>query len=248
MTVYRYDGSFTGLLCALARSSYGPEPAGFLRPHEAAGLFDRVTEVATEASLAAAFGARCGRLISTAAVDTLHYAFQSEAAGVEVLLWRYLRLGFRVGGRLEAMQADPQVQPVQQLARRVQREAHRFLGFVRFREVCWPGGGQFLYAAIEPEHDLLVFLAPHFSERLGERPWAIHDLRRRQALFGEHRRVTLERGVALAAVPQDSGAEVQVAGLWRRYFQRLAIQERHNPQLQQQLVPLRYRRHLTEFT
>lgn len=247
MTVYRYDGSFAGLLCALARSSDGPEPAGFLRPLQPAGLFDRVEAVPTEESVATAFRQRCCCQISAAAFATLHYAFQSEAAGVEMLLWRYLRLGLRVGPKLEAMRAEPRVQPVQQLAWRVQRETHRFLGFVRFREVCWPGGGLFLYAAIEPEHDLLLFLARHFSERLGERPWAIHDLRRRQALFGEGGRVVLEHGVELAALPLDSGAEVQVAGLWRRYFQRLAIKERHNPQLQQQLVPLRYRRHLTEF-
>ena len=144
-------------------------------------------------------------------------------------------------------QLHPRVQPVQQLARRVEREVHRFLGFVRFREVEWSGSATLFYAPIEPETDVLSFLASHFLDRLADRPWVIHDLRRGQALFCEGGRIKLLRGVDLAVAPRSTEEEDVCAALWQGYFNRLAIEERRNPGLQRQLVPHRYRKHLTEF-
>jgi probable DNA metabolism protein len=249
MIYIRYDGSFAGLLCALAATIDGTEPAGFLRGEAEGegGLFAQTVAVATDEQAARDFQEHCRRSLSPRAWETLRYAFHSESPGVELLLWRYLRLGFRVGHSLERMQADPAVQPVQQLARRVLRETHRFLGFVRFREVAWSGAATVFYAAIEPEHALLPFLADHFAERMSDRPWVIHDLRRGQALFGDQGRVVLELGVELDGELRASRAEERCARLWQLYHRRLAIRERANPRLQQQLVPLRYRRQLTEF-
>lgn len=248
MTIIRYDGSLEGFLCAVAHTIDGAEPAGFLRGEGGdGGLFDEVVAVASDRDVALAFCARIIREVSRDAFATARHAFHSEAAGVELLLWRYLSLGFLVGRRLEGLLADPRVQPVQQLARRVEREVHRFLGFVRFREVEWPGGTSFFYAQIEPETDVLPFLGPHFADRLADRPWAIHDLRRNQALFCEGGRVKLLRGVELDGASRSTKEEDVCAALWQGYFKRLAIEARRNPNLQRQLVPLRYRKHLTEF-
>lgn len=226
----------------------GAEPADFLRGESAAaGLFHEVVTVATEREIATAFRERVMRDISPGAFTTTRRAYHSEAAGVETLLWRYLRLGFQAGRRLEGMKADPRVQPVQRLARQVEREVHRYLGFVRFREVDWSRNATCFYAALEPAHDILAFLAAHFADRMRDRPWVIHDLRRRQALFGDAGRVTLERGVELADTPISTGAEEICAPLWQGYFRRIAISERSNPRLQRQLVPLRCRKQLTEF-
>lgn len=248
MTIIRYDGSFEGFLCAAALTIDGAEPSGFLWGEGGdGGLFDQVVAVASDRDAALAFFEHIVREVSRDAFATARHAFHSEAAVVELLLWRYLRLGFRVGRRLEGMKADPLVQPVQQLARRVEREVHRFLGFVRFREVEWSGGATLFYAPIEPETDVLPFLAPHFADRLADRPWVIHDLRRGQALFCEGGRVKLLRGVELAGAPRSTKEEDVCAALWQGYFKRLAIEARRNPDLQRQLVPLRHRKHLTEF-
>jgi probable DNA metabolism protein len=123
------------------------------------------------------------------------------------------------------------------------REAHKFKGFVRFREVT----AGFLYASIEPEADILPLIAPHFTERVGDRPWMIHDLRRNQAALFDLRSWRLIRDIELTAEPGITAAEHDYAALWQRYFQRHAIAERHNPKLQQKHVPLRVRKHLTEF-
>ncbi|GFE61743.1 TIGR03915 family putative DNA repair protein [Geobacter sp. AOG2] len=261
---YRYDGTFEGFLCALAacRESGGAE-AEFLRPgaESGAGLFAAGSlDVATERETALRFRERFVTAVSREAFATLRYAFHSEAAGVEQLVWRYVALGLKKGRQVQRMLAQEPVCSVHRLSRRVAHEAHRFTGFVRFREVAWPADGELggeagrdrpevplMYARIEPDADILPFIAPYFRERLGDRPWMIHDLRRSALALCDRGTWRLVGGVSLAGRPDYTAGEEVCSRLWRSYFQHMAIPERHNPRLQQSLVPLRFRAHLVEF-
>ncbi len=248
MTVcYGYDGSFEGFACALSRAlTDGVEHARFRTDgdEEQRGLFqDQAVEVATERGIAVAFRERFVVRTSTEAFTRLRLAFHSQQPGVEQLLWEYLRLGVREGSRLTCLLADRRVNGVERLAHKVSREVHRYLGFVRFREL----EQGFLYAAIEPEADILRFLAPHFVQRVSDRPWMIHDLRRSRAALYDLAGWRLVGGIELARTPDYSPAEGEFSRLWQRYFHRLSIEERRNPELQRRLVPLRCRTHLVEF-
>jgi probable DNA metabolism protein len=208
------------------------------------GLFGgTIIEVITVRETALAFRKQFVETVSPEAFATARYAFHSRKAGIEQLLWRYIRLGLPVGSRLAGMLAQEPVHAVDRIARQVSHEAHKFKGFVRFSEVA----DGFLYARIEPQADLLALIAPHFVERVGDRPWMIHDLRRSQAVVFDLKSWRLVSDIVLTAEPDMSEAEHEYAALWQRYFQRHAITERHNPGLQQKHVPLRYRKHLTEF-
>jgi probable DNA metabolism protein len=248
MTAYRYDGSFEGFLCAVADClDLGDIHPEFMSDGAdgAVGLFaGDVCEVATLRETALAFRKRFVGSVSQEAFATARYAFHSQKEGIELLVWRYLSLGVQVGKRLCGMLTEEPVHSVSRIARHVSHEAHKYKGFVRFREV----EAGFLYAQIEPEADILPFIAPHFAERVGDRPWMIHDLRRNQAAIFDLQSWRLVVDIELTAEPGLSAAERDYAALWRRYFQRHAIAERHNVELQQKHVPLRYRKHLTEFT
>jgi probable DNA metabolism protein len=247
MMRYRYDGTFEGFLCAVACClEEGGEPSGFLRGHDNRedGLFaDAIRETETVRETALRFRERFVPAVSKDAFGTVRYAFHSEAEGIELLLLRYIRLGLEVGRRLPRMLAQEPVCSVNRIARRVAHEAHKFKGFVRFREV----EAGFLYAVIEPDADILPFIAPHFSQRVNDRPWIIHDLERSQAAVYNLSGWRLIRGVDLAAPPAYTPGEKACVSLWRGYFQHLAIPARRNPPLQRQHVPLRYRRNLVEF-
>lgn len=245
MSTYCYDGSFEGFLCAVAwcaeHSVSHPE---FTSESIVPGLFSvEAHEVVTDRETAVAFRKRFVESCSRDAFATARYAFQSRQAGIENLLWRYLKLGLETGPTLTAMLADERVSSVDRVARTVAREAHKFKGFVRFREVE-PG---FLYASIEPDFDILPLIAPHFTTRVGDRSWMIHDLRRsRAAVYDLQRWVMVDR-VELTGAPELSESEERFTALWQRYFRSMAIESRRNPKLQQQHVPLKYRRHLLEF-
>ena len=246
MRRYRYDGSFQGFLCALSRClADGVESPEFLcETSPEMSLFQELAvTVETDGEIADAFRKVFAATVSSSAVSTLRYAFCSEHIEIERLLWEYARLGFETGPRLGSMLADKRVNIVDRLARRVAGEAHRYKGFVRFREV----EEGFLYASIEPEADIIRFIAPHFVQRVGDRPWMIHDLRRSRAAVYDRKNWRLLVDITLTEPPRFSEAEHECADLWRRYFRRLAVEARINPKLQQKLVPLRCRRHLVEF-
>lgn len=258
MTRYCYDGSFEGFLCALVECLESGQGEGeFLRPgaEAEAGLFGGdARTIVTERETALGFREQFVAAVSREAFATLRYAFHSETAGVEGLLHRYVAVGLEQGRRVQRMLAREPVCSVYRLARKVAHEAHRFTGFVRFQEVAWPAGQTqpgptvpLLYARIEPQADILPFIAPHFKGRLGDRPWMIHDLRRSSLALCDQGAWRLVRGVSLACPPDRTADEESCSRLWRSYFQHMAIPERHNPRLQQKLVPVRFRAHMVEF-
>lgn len=247
MTVYCYDGSFEGFLCAVTDCLHAGEGQPEFEgggDHLSFGLFaGEVREVATVREAALTFRKKFVETVSREAFATARYAFHSRKMGIELLVWSYLVVGLQVGKRLCAMLAEDPVHSVNRIARQVSREVHKYKGFVRFREV----EADFLYARIEPEADILAFIAPHFVERVGDRPWIIHDLCRHQAAVYDLTSWRLIRDIELTAEPTLSATEHDYAVLWQSYFQHLAIAERHNPKLQQKHVPIRFRKHLTEF-
>lgn len=245
MTIYRYDGTFEGFLTTvLAAWERGERPEAITRSVSPQGdLFQEVVEIdTTEEALARFEGVSAG--LTPFTLRTAWHAFLAEVPGGELALFRYLELGRRVGKSLDGMLAHELVAPVHRLAQRVRSEAHRLKGFLRFRETA----AGFFYARFEPDHNVLPLLAPHFAERLADQHWIIHDLRRGVAALhdGERREWALTK-LELAGAPEFSQAEELCAELWRRYFARAAVAERANPGLQQQKVPLKYRKHLVEF-
>lgn len=247
MTIYRYDGSFEGFLCAVADClKAGEGQPEFTRNgnRQSGGLFaGDMRETVTDRASAVEFRKRFVEAVSQEAFATARYAFHSRKEGIEQLVWRYLVMGLKLGGRLCLMLAEEPVHSVNRIARQVSHETHKYKGFVRFREV----EAGFLYAQIEPQADILPFIAPHFVGRVGDRPWMIHDLQSNQAALYDLKSWRLIRDVELTSEPALTVTEHDYAALWQRYFQRHAIAERHNPKLQQKHVPLRYRKHLTEF-
>ncbi len=246
--VYIYDGSFEGFLCAVA---HGLDTEAVQLEFAAAtdnrnlSLFcGEEFEVPTVRETALNFRKRFITAVSREAFATVRYAFHSRQPGIETLLWRYLSLGLETGRSLDSMLTREPVRSVHGIARRVAREAHKFKGFVRFREVS----DGFLYAAIEPDFDILPLIASHFTTRIGDRPWVIHDLKRAQAAAFDGQTWRLVQGIEQKRTPALTDEEQAFTMLWQRYFKHLAIDSRCNPKLQQQHVPLKYRTHLTEFT
>jgi probable DNA metabolism protein len=247
MVRYRYDGTFEGYLCAVARClEERDDEVEFLRPGDEAeaGLFvEEIIDATSLVETALDFRERFVAAVSKNAFGTLRYAFHSQGDMIELLLWRYIQLGLAKGQWLHRMLAQEPVHSVNRIARRVAHEAHKFKGFVRFREV----EAGFLYAVIEPDADILAFIAPHFTGRVGDRPWMIHDLSRSQAAVYDLQSWRLVREIDLAAAPAYTPNEEACVRLWCGYFEHLAIPERRNPRLQRQHVPVRYRKNLVEF-
>jgi probable DNA metabolism protein len=162
---------------------------------------------------------------------------------------------------------DDDVRAVLEAAAKVTREIDRLRGLLRFRA---DEAGIYI-ARCAPDHFVLPTLAGHFELRFGETPWAIIDEKRGLALArlpGEEPRLipgtaftaSLSTGRAVsgesaisgnaAAAVSGTGGEVSVSPrweeLWRVYHRSVNNENRKNPDLQRQFMPVRYWKYLTE--
>lgn len=141
---------------------------------------------------------------------------------------------------------NPHVRKTFELARRTANEAHRELEFIRFQEL----EQGILYAKIGPENNVMPFVMPHFADRLSPENFMIHDENR--GLFGVHparREWYLVSGVEETMEQQLkwSQEEERYQELFTLFHKTIAIRERRNLRLQQQMLPLRFQEYMVEF-
>jgi probable DNA metabolism protein len=243
---YRYDGTFAGLLTLLARTIPQQQLPDMITtvPPQQQSLFEEVTTITSEPEEATEFWKALSGRLSAAALNQIRLAYHADQPHRELLICRYCLLAWHEGAKIGAMLAHPQVAPLWKLAQQVGREAHRYLGFVRFQEVH----GGFFYAAIAPDHRIVPLIAPHFAARFGDQQWVIHDRKHGEGIvYDRQRRQWLVLPMEITASPDLTPAEVQFQLLWRSYFATLAITERKNLRLQQSKVPLKVQPWLVEF-
>lgn len=244
---YCYDGTLAGLLTLYARLL--PERVAVERisatPPDQQSLFSSEICIATDQAVAEAFWQRLTKRLSGNSLRLLRHCLLADHPQQELLIYHYLLLEAEQGRKVDGMLAHPAVAPVWKLSQQVGREAHRYLGFVRFQQLQ----GGLYYAAIAPDHRILLLIGAHFAERFSDQQWVIHDQRHNEGiLYDAEKKEWLLLPMELHEQPEITPQETQFQQLWRSYFTTLAIPERRNLKLQQGKVPLKVRGYLTEFT
>lgn len=132
------------------------------------------------------------------------------------------------------------IMDVTKLAREVSLESHRFLGFVRFKQV-----GQVYISIIKPDHDILSFIAPHFSNRYSDMSFIIYDERRQEAIICENGHWIIRKDMVLdeAMLAKDDFEDA-----WKTYFEGTTISARKNLKAQKKSMPKRYWKNLLEIS
>lgn len=247
MVGYIYDGSFEGLLTAIYDVYYRWQVPEFIISQESyehdfeGSLFAAPVEIATDSAKAEKVYVSIKKKISAQALFHVSYAFLSEAKGMEMDIYRYLRLGWKIGEEIDQHLFDRHVQQIHRLSSKVRLERHRMLGLLRFRLL---NEGVY-YGSFEPDHNIVALLAPHFAERMAQNNWVIHDVRRGiAALYNQQEWILTQiQGPEEIKFAQD---EETSQGLWKEYFKSVAISGRINPRLQKRCMPKRYWKHLVE--
>lgn len=159
-------------------------------------------------------------------------------------------LSMKNPGKLLDNLKDPFVHRVFEIARRVGNETHAHVEFLRFQELK----SGLLYAVIEPHNDVLSFIVPYFADRLPLENFVIHDKGRN--LFAVHPAKqdwylysgTEDTESLYEEVAEDfSDGEEKYSELFTAFFHTIAIKERKNYELQRNMLPLKYRKYMTEF-
>jgi probable DNA metabolism protein len=167
--------------------------------------------------------------------------FMCDSIDFEVDLLGYVMLGFKNQKELENINHSS-VFNIQNYLKGLFRTYHKMSGFVRFEVL----EDRTLYAKIDVKYNVLYFLAKHFSKRLNNQDFIIHDIQRELAYIHTSEYVGIEK-VASFEEPTLSKDEQKFKTLWKTFFDSITIETRLNPKLQQQMVPLLYRTYMNEF-
>lgn len=140
---------------------------------------------------------------------------------------------------------DPNVSRLFELSRRTGNEAHRYLGFVRFREMK----NGVLFSEIQAENYVLPLIGDHFSDRFPNENFMIYDNGHGDCLFhGKGYPWFIYRNMhpAETEIQNESARELEFQLLWKGFCNSISIKARENKHLQRQMWPMKYRKWMTE--
>lgn len=244
---YLYDGSFYGLLTCIYHIYYDKiEPINISVKTEASinqgSLIDETIHICTSSEKALKVYNSIPSKISHEALIDIYHAYLSSIEGKELIIYRYIKLGYKVGNKLSSYHFMEEVSSLRKISMKVTKEVHNFCGFIRFEL-----RGNFYYAIYEPDHNITELLMPHFTNRFSDQNFIIHDIKRNIAAIYNTKEyfITNFTPEEIAALELNNN-EDPFQQLWKEYFKTVAIEERKNLSQQKRLMPTRYRKHLLE--
>jgi probable DNA metabolism protein len=240
--IYRYDGSFDGLLCCVFESYDKKEiPENIFLPDASPVLLFPEKTIVTDPEKANRVLVSIPKKMGAPALDFIRHAFLTCLPQKEINILLFLRLGYRYGPSVMGMLAEDTVNVLFKAVRHLERESHLLKGFVRFSVT-----NDVLVAEIEPKNFVLPLLVQHFCERFPEERFVIYDKNHGMALVYQPYKPAVI-AVEELELPEPDEEEQSYRELWRLFYHTIEVQGRHNPQCRMSHMPKRYWKYLTEF-
>lgn len=208
-------------------------------------LFSEYIEITEDYRKADSAAESIRKNISETAYNYTITALLSSDADKADIAYHFLVYGFQLGPRVISALQLPWVRRMFELNRKVMNEAHFFREFLRFSQ----SDGVYL-SVIEPKSRVVSLIMPHFSDRLNCEPFIIYDKTHAEAgihpVHGEWfiRKILPDMEQTLENMYNNTD---ELKALWRTFFDSIAIKERMNPSLQRNMLPIHFRKHMTEF-
>ena len=237
-----FDGSFDGFLCLVYEIYYKKIIPLNIQTEAEITLEENPHIVGTNHAQAERVFSAIREKISYDAASKVYYAFLSYEQGRFMAILHYIKLGFSTGHMVDNYLHVDYVRFVHKIANHAGKEAHLLFGFSRFEQTKQG----VLYCKISPKNDVLPLVADHFAKRLMNEAWMIHDISRHQAAIYDGNGFVIAQ--VLKDIPIDyAEGEEDVQKQWVTFFDSIAIEARSNKKNQRQLLPLYFRRNMTEF-
>ena len=243
MVNYIYDGSFDGLLTAVYEAYYRRDNVYDIVPEDnmEENFLVQNIFIPTDGEKASAVYRSIENKISSGALRRIFYVYLSELPKHGIIILKYIQLGFKFGAEVDLNLSNDIVFMLDNIYSKVAREQHRILGLLRFKELK---NGIF-YGVMEPDYNIVGLIAPHFSSRMMNENWIIHDIKRGIGVFYNKEEWVIRNIKSTdSLIVKDQEEEYQE--LWKEYFRSIAIENKINPKLQKRNMPMRYWKYLTE--
>jgi probable DNA metabolism protein len=240
-TIYQYDGTFEGFLCCIFESYVHKEfPTAFFGDGECIFSLYAVRQVLTDPANARRVYVSLVKRSPTA-VTLLRKGFLTCMEEKERYLYALVQKVYSAGTGFLCNRADDTLYPVLKAIRRLDGELEKYRGFVRFSDY-----GRVLGGEIEPKNRVLPLLRGHFCARYANEAFFLYDRTHHELLLyaGGKSKLAEVDSVELSAPCED---EYLYRNLWKKFYDTVEIQPRHNPRCQNTQLPKRYRHMMTEF-
>lgn len=245
------DGIFTGVYDAWD-SRLGHDNVGLrICGQQNLELFAEYRSVETDPDKAAKVARSIKRKMGMDAYQTIYQAALSRFSEKADCIYRVAVQGMsRYVTEREAKNViwnlkDGNVCRLFEMSRKAGNEAHRYLQFVRFREL----ENGVLFSEIQAENYVLPMIGEHFSDRFPNENFMIYDNGHNDCLIhgkGKPWFILRDTSPDPQAGEKVSLREEEMQRLWRGFCHKIAIEARENRGLQQQFWPLKFRKWMTE--
>lgn len=253
--VYQCEDSTDGILSAVYDAGLSGYGHNYIRIQpiienhaENYELFTEYVQVETDPKKTASVIDAVKEKISREAYSFMMSAVISEYPDRGDAIYQFVTYGFTMGAKVCGALQIPCVERIFAIKRAVLNETHFFKEFLRFQEA--QREPSLLLAVIEPKNRIIPLLTEHFADRFMGEWFVIYDKTHNEASFHqkdgnwEVRLLTDEEARRLEELTEQKEDYVD---LWKTFFRQIAIKERTNKELQRNMLPLHYRKHMTEF-
>ena len=237
-----YDGSFEGFLSLVYEVYYKKlKPTNIYKTLPNEIIFEEILEIQTSEENSTKVLKAIKTKFPKPIVEKILNIFMCDSRAFEVALLEFIIIGFKDTKQLFNIN-NSSVFYLSNLEKELFKNVHKMYAFLRFEEL----DDDTLYAKLECKFNVVYFLAKHFLKRFNNQNFIIHDINRKIAFIKTKDDYSIQE-VAFFDEPNYSTNEEKFQKLWKRFFKGVTIEERINPKLQQQLVPLIYRTYMSEF-
>lgn len=254
MINYLYDGTFSGLLSAIFDSYDRRDKAVSVYPEflYSPDLFlDEYTVITDEQKALRVWKGLQHKLSDRWQLNMYMASFTENREEIQHL-FDCIHYIFDSKQNISYNYGNEHVISVAQTARKVHKERHRIVEFLRFQHTV---DGMF-FAKIDPLYNVLPLVRNHFKNRYADQQWIIYDTKRRYGVYydlHEIKEVTFNFDESLIDKKRNKLTENMVSqeeelynNLWKDYYKSINIAERKNSKLQKQFLPQRFWKNLIE--
>jgi len=244
MKEFLYDGSFEGLLTTIFYAyGYKDEIKITKSSSYVPSLITTTEEISTKEDKFNRVYSSIRDKLSYSTLKNVYYLYLSDIPNSEDLIYRYIKLCYKFGDSINLAKNNDIIICVDKYCRKVALEAHRFTGFVRFKEIA----PFTFYSTIEPDHNIIPIIQSHFVERFSDQNFIIHDIKREIALiYNKEEGIISSFSKNYVESLASSHFSDNFQDLWKKFYNAVNIKERENLKLRSRSMPKRYWNHLPE--
>jgi probable DNA metabolism protein len=188
--------------------------------------------------------------ISDNSRQMLYHVFLSEIQDIELSILNYLRKAFESKVNIELNFGNKNVLEMFKIDKKVSREAHRIIMFVRFQKTI----DDIYFAFFDPKYNVLPLVIYHFEDRFADQKWVIYDTCRNYGFYYDLKNTSEIKFTSSSISPETGKIDTNIMDkdeqlfqdLWKSYFNSMCIKERINPNLHMKLLPKRFWKYLIE--